>query len=332
MATITTITTPDGVTHTIGGGGSVTVDTAMSATSTNPVQNKVIYSALQGKANSSDLAEVATSGDYNDLSNTPTIPTVNDATLTIQKNGSTIDTFTANASSNKTVNVTVPTATSDLTNDSNYVSDANYVHTDNNFTSAEKTKLAGIESGAQVNTVTDVEVDGTSVVTNTVAEIDLTGKQDVLVSGTNIKTVNNQSLLGSGNIAISGGTQNTWYGECTTASATAAKAFYTVGRDFALDHGNMLRVFFPYGASALTTLNVDNTGATDVDFTLLTLPIPAYATVDFVYDEFDDSFIAETVGANVAYTLSMSSNVITLTGSDGTTSSVTLPVYSGGVL
>lgn len=30
-------------------------------------------------------------------------------------------------------------------------------------------------------------------------------KQDTLVSGTNIKTVNNQSLLGSGNIAISGG-------------------------------------------------------------------------------------------------------------------------------
>ena len=31
------------------GGGSVTVDSTMSSTSTNPVQNKVIYSALQGK-------------------------------------------------------------------------------------------------------------------------------------------------------------------------------------------------------------------------------------------------------------------------------------------
>lgn len=29
-----------------GGGGSITVDTAMSPTSTNPVQNKVIYNAL----------------------------------------------------------------------------------------------------------------------------------------------------------------------------------------------------------------------------------------------------------------------------------------------
>lgn len=31
------------------------------------------------------------------------------------------------------------------------------------------------------------------------------GKQDTLVSGTNIKTINNQSLLGSGNIEIQSG-------------------------------------------------------------------------------------------------------------------------------
>ena len=64
------------------------------------------------------LATVATSGSYNDLSNKPTIPTVNNATLTIQKNGTTVKTFTANASSNVTANITVPTKTSDLTNDS----------------------------------------------------------------------------------------------------------------------------------------------------------------------------------------------------------------------
>lgn len=34
----------------------------------------------------------------------------------------------------------------------------------------------------------------------------LNGKQDTLVSGTNIKTINNESLLGSGNITIQGGT------------------------------------------------------------------------------------------------------------------------------
>ena len=42
---------------------------------------------------------------------------INNATLTIQKNGTTVETFTANSSSNKTANITVPTKTSDLTND-----------------------------------------------------------------------------------------------------------------------------------------------------------------------------------------------------------------------
>ena len=44
------------------------------------------------------------------------IPTVNNATLTIQKNGSTVKTFTANASSNVTANITVPTNNNELTN------------------------------------------------------------------------------------------------------------------------------------------------------------------------------------------------------------------------
>ena len=42
----------------------------------------------------------------------------------------------------------IPTKTSELTNDSNYVSDANYVHTDTNYTQIEKTKLAGIADNA----------------------------------------------------------------------------------------------------------------------------------------------------------------------------------------
>lgn len=72
-------------------------------------------------SNKPSLATVATSGSYNDLSNKPTIPTVNNATLTIQKNGTNVTTFTANASSDATANITVPTKTSDLTNDSGFV-------------------------------------------------------------------------------------------------------------------------------------------------------------------------------------------------------------------
>lgn len=45
-----------------------------------------------------DLKTVAFSGSYNDLTDTPTIPTVNNATLTIKQGGTTKGTFTANAS------------------------------------------------------------------------------------------------------------------------------------------------------------------------------------------------------------------------------------------
>ena len=59
---------------------------------------------------------------YNDLTDKPEIPAAaNDATLTIQKNGSTVGTFSADATDNQTVNITVPTQTSQLENNSGYI-------------------------------------------------------------------------------------------------------------------------------------------------------------------------------------------------------------------
>lgn len=43
----------------------------------------------------------------------------------------------------------------------------------------------------------------------------------------------------------------------------------------------------------------------------------------------DSGFI--TSDTNTTYSISMSGNVITMTGSNGSTSTVTLPVYDGGV-
>lgn len=102
-------------------GNQITIDSDMSTTSENPVQNKVITNALNDKVNSSDLAEVATSGSFTDLINVPAFPVVNDTTLTIQQNGTTVNTFTANSSTDKLVNITVPTKTSDITNDSGFI-------------------------------------------------------------------------------------------------------------------------------------------------------------------------------------------------------------------
>ena len=63
------------------------------------------------------LATVATSGSYNDLSDKPTIPpaaTVNDSNMVIQRNGTSVGTFTANQSAASTINISVPTTASDV--------------------------------------------------------------------------------------------------------------------------------------------------------------------------------------------------------------------------
>lgn len=95
---------------------------------------------------------VRSSSSFNDLSNRPkyanqtmdgntSIPEVKNGTLTIKKNGTEIGAFSANQGTNTSIDLAVPTKTSDLTNDSNFVSDASYVHTDNNYTTPDKTKL-----------------------------------------------------------------------------------------------------------------------------------------------------------------------------------------------
>ena len=69
-----------------------------------------------------NLHKVAKTGSYNDLNNKPFIPSVYNGTLTIQKNGSNVASFTANSSNNVTANITVPTKVGDLANDEKYIS------------------------------------------------------------------------------------------------------------------------------------------------------------------------------------------------------------------
>lgn len=52
------------------------------------------------------------------------------------------------------------------------------------------------------------------------AQTDITTKQDTLISGTNIKTINSTSLLGAGNIVISGGSlPDADYGDVTVSGS-----------------------------------------------------------------------------------------------------------------
>ena len=66
--------------------------------------------------------------------------------------------------------------------------------------------------------------------TTTAMNTALAGKQATLVSGTNIKTINNQSILGSGNITIEGGSQITVDTELSSTSTNPVqnRAIYAV--------------------------------------------------------------------------------------------------------
>ena len=169
-------------------------------------------------------------GDYNNLSNKPTIPSASSTTPSADTSSGSYGSGTSYARSNHTHPKsslyaeathrhtksqitdfpTIPTKTSDLTNDGDgtnafltqHQSLVNYV---------QKSSISGLLKN-------DGSVDTTQYLSSlpshnhddryyTESEVDtaLNGKQATLISGTNIKTINNTSLLGSGNINIQGG-------------------------------------------------------------------------------------------------------------------------------
>lgn len=83
----------------------------------------------------------------------------------------------------------IPSKISDLTNDSNFVEDAAYVHTDNNYTTGEKTKLGGIGAGAQANVIETIKVNNVDVtVTNKSVNIPVPTDNASLANGAGYQT------------------------------------------------------------------------------------------------------------------------------------------------
>ena len=82
--------------------GAVEVDTELSETSTNPVENQAITKELAQKADKS------------------AIPTVGDGVLSVQRNGKIVGTFSANATEDASINIPVPEKVSELENDAGY--------------------------------------------------------------------------------------------------------------------------------------------------------------------------------------------------------------------
>lgn len=116
--------------------------------------------------------------------------------------------------------ITIPTSNTAFTNDAGYVTSGEveaqitskgYI---TGYTETDPVFQASAASGISEQDITNWnnKLDSsaltpyyTSAQTDTAISNATSGKQDTLVSGTNIKTINNQSLLGSGNIEIQGG-------------------------------------------------------------------------------------------------------------------------------
>ena len=135
------------------------------------------------------------------------------------------------------------------------------------------------------------------------------GKQDALVSGTNIKTINGNSLLGSGDITISGGSstnQKTWYGTSTTSASSSTKVVTCEG--FTLEDGAHISVFFKNANtySSLAYLNVNGTGAILISQTtgsgIAQYMWQAGEVVDFVYSSTNEKwFFVHRATATTTY-------------------------------
>ena len=114
-----------------------------------------------------DLATVATTGDYNDLDNKPTIPTVNDATITLTQGGTIKGSFTLNQGTNQTIDL-----------DAGGVSsvDCDDIQDKPSFATVATTgDYDDLDNKPTIPTVdypvTDVQVNSSSVVNNKVANI-----------------------------------------------------------------------------------------------------------------------------------------------------------------
>ena len=231
---------------------AVTVDSALSTKSENPVQNKVVTNALNGKvaqvsaANKiygTDASGNQTSYDYDSFGKVDdvkvgttsvvsnkiaTLGTMAGEATTSYYTKSEIDGKLSGAMHFKGTKATV----SDLPSSGQQIGDmynitetgANYAWDGSNWDKlSENIDLSGLQPNlTSANAGTGISITGSGsnvIISNTQTSAEwgnitgtlsnqtdlqnvLNGKQETLVSGTNIKTINNTSLLGSGNISI----------------------------------------------------------------------------------------------------------------------------------
>ena len=180
-----------------------------------------IDDSISGKADTSAITGFVTSAEVqtqiNDSITGITIPTSNTA-------------FTNDAG--YITSGDIPTSNTAFTNDAHYITSGDIPTSNTAFTND-----AHYVNSGDVQTQINDSISGLSPYTaGTYIQIQdnvisATGVQETLVSGTNIKTVNNQSVLGEGNITIEGGGEKVvelTYAEYTALTGYASATTYVI--------------------------------------------------------------------------------------------------------
>lgn len=171
----------------------------------------------------------------------------------------------------------------------------------NTYSAATDSRLAEDEevTAAALNDLQENKADTSAV---TAVQQSLSGKQDTLVSGTNIKTINNESILGSGNITISGGGGQSlvYYTEDTSNESATIKVQNDDGAGNLTDN----RVFVNGGDIIIESYNETddgegNTGTTDTQVDINSLGLSIITSSDDGIDTTQTELKVQPMGAYV---------------------------------
>lgn len=253
----------------------------------------------------------------------------------------------------------IPTKISELTNDSNFVSEAEVsgdlagkadkTYVDEQLATkqpvgdyATKTELAGKADSSVVESLSTQVATNTSDISiiktkqeedgNKIDALDkeMATKQDLLVSGTNIKTINSQSLLGEGNIEIESGSNIPFLfiNSITHLSgdfAAVKNAIANKNNHFELYYVNILgygdiaapEVCFVSGENIQATFHFESTTAnhTVVQTTITPTGVSAYTS----YHSYQEQLVSGTNIKTINGESILGEGNLEISGSGGTT-------------
>ena len=257
----------------VSGGTDVSLVTTGEKYTWNNKQNALAtQTAYNAKGTATKVPQITTNtlGQVTKIEEvTITQPTINNGQLTIQKNGTDVQTFTANQSGNVTANITVPTKVSELTNDSGYTTNTGTVtkvtagiglNTTSNDTATDGGNITGIgtlyltKTGVTAGTYQGITIDkygrvtaasnqGYTTNTGTITKVQANGT-DVASSGTaNIPAASTSAY---GVTKLSDATNST--STALAATANAVKKAYDLAASKTSNTGTVTSVGLTAGS------------------------------------------------------------------------------------